>query len=260
MILQNRTAWNVQRLFWYRWRDPDPADVNASCSFCASAGLVQFDRTRPAKPAFSAFTELHGRDAPGPRRPSPGDQVSPTTRRRPSPSPRTSAARPSSAGSTEAPTSRAARRIRPRRSPTATMPSSSRRSMPRATRAQFVWRGFTVDTQPRRRRRSPTPTPTRGANDNAPEVKGTAAAGTTVRLYKTAGCTGTPVGVRSAANFASPGHHRLGPRQHDHGLPRPGGGRRRQPLGVLGRPLLRRGLDAVARSPADVCELCDAGL
>ena len=22
MILQNRTAWNVQRLFWYLWRDP----------------------------------------------------------------------------------------------------------------------------------------------------------------------------------------------------------------------------------------------
>ncbi len=68
-----------------------------------------------------------------------------------------------------------------------------------------MWRSFTVDTVA-----PPAPTitdtdPNSPANDNAPEVKGTAAAGTTVRLYKTAGCTGTPVGVRSAANFASPG-------------------------------------------------------
>ncbi len=66
-------------------------------------------------------------------------------------------------------------------------------------------RSFTVDTVA-----PPAPTitdtdPNSPANDNNPEVKGTAAAGTTVRLYKTAGCTGTPVGVRSAANFASPG-------------------------------------------------------
>ncbi len=68
-----------------------------------------------------------------------------------------------------------------------------------------MYRSFTVDTQP-----PPAPTitdtdPNSPANDNAPEVKGTAAAGTIVKLYKTAGCTGTPVGVRSAANFASPG-------------------------------------------------------
>jgi hypothetical protein len=42
------------------------------------------------------------------------------------------------------------------------------------------------------------------ANDDAPRVKGTAAAGSIVRIYTTSGCTGAFVGG-SAANFASPG-------------------------------------------------------
>jgi Glycosyl hydrolase catalytic core/RTX calcium-binding nonapeptide repeat (4 copies)/Bacterial Ig-like domain len=52
MILNNRQAWNVQRLFWYRWRDP-PAPLGGGCSFCASAGLLRYNRT--AKPAYSTF-------------------------------------------------------------------------------------------------------------------------------------------------------------------------------------------------------------
>ena len=36
-------------------------------------------------------------------------------------------------------------------------------------------------------------------------MKGTAEAGSTVRLYKTAGCTGAPVVSGSAAQFATPG-------------------------------------------------------
>ncbi len=51
MILQNRTAWNIQRLFWYHWRDP--LDLNATCSFCATAGLVRHDHTK--KPAYNTF-------------------------------------------------------------------------------------------------------------------------------------------------------------------------------------------------------------
>ena len=43
------------------------------------------------------------------------------------------------------------------------------------------------------------------ANENSPEVKGTAEAGTTVKLYTTATCTGTPVAEGSAASFSSPG-------------------------------------------------------
>jgi hypothetical protein len=55
LILAYRKAWNVQHLFWYHWRDPRYSQ--ASCSFCASAGLLRFDRTaKPAMVAYKAFT------------------------------------------------------------------------------------------------------------------------------------------------------------------------------------------------------------
>src|SRR6187200_2536882 len=54
-ILDHRAAWKIQRLFWYHWRDPQ--HNQASCSFCGSAGLLNFDRTtKPAYAAFRAFT------------------------------------------------------------------------------------------------------------------------------------------------------------------------------------------------------------
>ena len=46
--------------------------------------------------------------------------------------------------------------------------------------------------------------PNSPSNDDAPRVKGTAAAGSTVRIYTTANCSGSFIGG-SAANFASPG-------------------------------------------------------
>jgi GH35 family endo-1,4-beta-xylanase len=52
LILSHRKAWNVQRVFWFDWRDPgNPEAVN--CSFCASAGLLNYDRS--PKPAYYAF-------------------------------------------------------------------------------------------------------------------------------------------------------------------------------------------------------------
>ena len=43
------------------------------------------------------------------------------------------------------------------------------------------------------------------ANDNNPEIKGSAASGSTVRLYTTATCSGSPAAIGSAAQLASPG-------------------------------------------------------
>ena len=43
------------------------------------------------------------------------------------------------------------------------------------------------------------------ANDNTPLVKGTAEAGTTVRIYATTNCSGAPLATGTAAEFASPG-------------------------------------------------------
>jgi hypothetical protein len=57
MILDNRTAWNVQRVYWFLWRDPDPNSPFANrCSFCGSAGLLRFDRTK--KRAYNAFVSF----------------------------------------------------------------------------------------------------------------------------------------------------------------------------------------------------------
>ena len=47
--------------------------------------------------------------------------------------------------------------------------------------------------------------PNSPANNNTPMVKGFSAAGSTVSLYTTAGCTGTPVASGSAAQFKTPG-------------------------------------------------------
>ncbi|MDX6581691.1 MAG: hypothetical protein QOI10_875 [Solirubrobacterales bacterium] len=43
------------------------------------------------------------------------------------------------------------------------------------------------------------------ASDNDPEVKGSAGAATTVKIYSTSGCSGSPLASGSAARFASPG-------------------------------------------------------
>jgi hypothetical protein len=48
-------------------------------------------------------------------------------------------------------------------------------------------------------------TPASPNTSTAPVVKGTAEAGSTVRLYPTAGCTGTPAATGTAAAFAAPG-------------------------------------------------------
>jgi hypothetical protein len=61
MILSRRNAWNVQRLFWYRWRD-DPDDPTPSCSFCASAGLLRSDHS--PKPAYFALKSFSAETTP----------------------------------------------------------------------------------------------------------------------------------------------------------------------------------------------------
>ena len=50
-----------------------------------------------------------------------------------------------------------------------------------------------------------TVTPAGPANDNAPEVSGTADADTTVRLFAAAGCAGAPAATGSSTAFQSPG-------------------------------------------------------
>ena len=60
LILDHRAVWNIQRVFWYHWRDPRRAQAN--CSFCGSAGLITFKRV--PKPAYSAFTRFSAETTP----------------------------------------------------------------------------------------------------------------------------------------------------------------------------------------------------
>jgi hypothetical protein len=63
LILQNRKSWNVQRLFWFLWRDPAPGSPYAShCSICGTAGLLRYDRS--AKPAYYAFKSFTAETTP----------------------------------------------------------------------------------------------------------------------------------------------------------------------------------------------------
>lgn len=60
LLLSHRAVWNVQRVFWYHWRDPRRSQAN--CSFCASAGLVTFNHVM--KPAYSAFASFSAETTP----------------------------------------------------------------------------------------------------------------------------------------------------------------------------------------------------
>jgi hypothetical protein len=204
MVLNHRTAWNVQRLFWYHWRDPQVSQ--ASCSFCASAGLLKYDRT--LKPAFYTFKSF----------------TAETTR------PVASiTAGPSDGGFTKDPT--------PTFSFASNEPGSTfecrfdaqtysacaspfTRGLPLSNGAHTfsvraidapgnasaaVSRSFTVDTHPPAAPQITGTDPASPANDNNPKVMGIAEAGSTVRIYKTAGCTGTRLALGSRAQFASPG-------------------------------------------------------
>ncbi|HKC73803.1 MAG TPA: glycosyl hydrolase, partial [Chloroflexota bacterium] len=45
LILNNRSAWNIQRVFWFLWRDPAPGSYYAGlCSICGTAGLLKYGR------------------------------------------------------------------------------------------------------------------------------------------------------------------------------------------------------------------------
>ena len=56
LFLNHRAVWNIANIFWYHWRDPKHSQ--ASCTFCSSAALLNFNRTK--KPAFTAFKTFAG--------------------------------------------------------------------------------------------------------------------------------------------------------------------------------------------------------
>jgi putative glycosyl hydrolase/Big-like domain-containing protein len=61
LILQMRSAWHLQRVFWFFWRDPSTRPPG-TCSFCGSAGLLRYDRT--PKPSFNSFSGFAAEKTP----------------------------------------------------------------------------------------------------------------------------------------------------------------------------------------------------
>jgi Glycosyl hydrolase catalytic core len=55
LVEDNRSEWHVPRLFWFDWRDPPPGSPQ-SCSFCSSAGLLQYNGF--PKPSWTAYTKF----------------------------------------------------------------------------------------------------------------------------------------------------------------------------------------------------------
>lgn len=55
LLLRERASWNLDRVYWFEWRDPPPSS-DVACSFCTSAGLLRNDRQ--PKPAYDAFTHF----------------------------------------------------------------------------------------------------------------------------------------------------------------------------------------------------------
>jgi hypothetical protein len=55
LLLHKRHKWKIKRVLWFTWRDPlNPG----ACSFCGSAGLLRYNRTK--KPAYNAYVKFTG--------------------------------------------------------------------------------------------------------------------------------------------------------------------------------------------------------
>jgi hypothetical protein len=204
MILKNRTAWNVEHLFWYHWRDPRRS--RASCSFCGSAGLLSFHRK--AKPALAAFKRFTADKTPpvasitgGPANGGLTNDATPRFKFTSS-EPGSSFQCHFDAGPfvpCSSPfTPQAARSNGPHTFYVRAIDAPGNVSAP-------VSRAFTIDTVP-----PPTPkilasNPASPANENNPKIQGQAAAGTTVKLFTTAGCAGAPAAQASTAVFGAQG-------------------------------------------------------
>ena len=205
LILQNRRNWNLQRLFWFLWRDPAAGSRYASsCSICGTAGLLRYDRS--PKPAYDTFAGFTAETTP----PAASITAGPSGLTN-DPTPTFSLAS-TEAGSTfvcrfDAGYFTACSSPFTRTSPLAdgTHTFYVKAIDAPGNESAVVSRSFTVDATAPATPQITAIVPASPANNNAPTVKGSAEAGMTVRLYKTVGCTGTPVATGSAAQFASPG-------------------------------------------------------
>ena len=202
----NRTAWNIQRIYWFLWRDPEPGSFYAHlCSICGTGGPAEVQPHPEAR--LQHLQELHDRD-----RPAPVASINPGptgTHARLDPDLHLLLER----GRLDLPVP-----LRRDIFKACASPLTPASPLSNGTHTFFVKaidaagnestvrsRAFTVDTVPPAPPQITATVPASPANNNNPKVRGSAAAGSTVRLYKTAGCTGAPVATGPATQFASPG-------------------------------------------------------
>src|SRR6185295_2624660 len=189
MILANRNEWNIQRLFWFLWHDPPPGSYYATlCSICGTAGLVDYNRV--PKPAYSAFAAFTADTTPPVAKINGGPANGGLTKN----------ATPKLYFTSNEPGSTFVCKVdgganKPCNSPFTTPHLSDglhtfyvKAMDAPGNESAVVSRSFTVDTQAPAKPFINGTVPTSPANDNSPEVKGLADAGTTVRIYKAAGC------------------------------------------------------------------------
>jgi hypothetical protein len=51
--VKKRKKMNIDRVFWFYWRDPDAPKGRPACTFCPSSGLLKHNRHH--KPSYKKF-------------------------------------------------------------------------------------------------------------------------------------------------------------------------------------------------------------
>jgi hypothetical protein len=206
LILSNRSEWNIQRLFWFLWHDPEPGSYYATlCSICGTAGLVDYSRV--PKPAYTAFQSFVAETTPPVAKINGGPLDGGLTKN----------ATPTFYFTSNEPGSTFVCKVDAGSNKTCnspyTLPQLADGSHTFYVKAMdaagnestVVSRSFTVDTKAPATPSVTGTDPVSPANNNLPKVKGLAAAGTTVRIYKAAGCTGIRLATGTADAFKTTG-------------------------------------------------------
>jgi hypothetical protein len=204
--LANRKVWNLQRMYWFLWRDPAPSSNFAHrCSFCGSAGLLKHDRSgKPALQTFKSFTaETKKPSASITAGPKQGALIN-------NPTPSFSFISSEKGSTFQCHVGSGPFKTCASPYPVGHLSDGAHTFFVRAIDAPgnvstIRSRSFTVDTHPPATPKITGTNPASPANNNSPKVHGNAASGTTVRIFKTAGCTGTPAAKGAAGQFSSPG-------------------------------------------------------
>ncbi len=205
LALASRKPWNLQRMYWFLWRDPGAnSDFAHRCSFCGSAGLLK--HSRDPKLAFAAFRGFSA-EKRAPQATITGGPKSGAFTKNANP---TFSFISNEAGSTfECHLDQTA--FRRCSSPyTVHLTQGSHTFFLRAIDAPgnvsaIRSRSFTVDTQPPGTPTITGTTPASPANNNNPKVRGNTQPGSVVKIYKTSGCTGSPAATGAASLFRNTG-------------------------------------------------------